>query len=583
VGHRGRTVWLPWALAAAAMVAALAAWYRPGPIARGAAVVRFAQPPPAGGAFYEDVENSGLSVSPDGSQIAFSAGDASGPRRVWLRPIGALEASAVAGTDGAMSMFWSPDGRSLAYFTESKLRRVDLPGGTPVSICDVRAGIGFAGTWGADGQILFSSIEGEAIFKVAASGGVPTAFLKPDPDRGETRVNWPLFLPDGRRFLYLDRTRDGSGRLKLAEPGRPARDVMPLQSNVGYVEPGYLVFAQEGSLVGQRFDLAAGQVVGAPFSIATAVNYFFSTSSANFAASPSGTLVFQSHEDDRRLVWFDRSGREVATVGNSGQIKSPRLSPDERWVAFDRLLAGAYDVWETDLARGAETRLTFGVSSEGIGAWAPDGKSLYFNADRGAPPEIFRKNLVTASEERVLPSSGTMQRPLDVSPDGKTLLYTQRSAGGDHIWSVPLDGSRPPALAVDTPFEQEGARFSRDGRYFSFSSAPSGRTEVFVSPFPPTGEKILVSPNGGWEARWSVDGRELIYLSEAGRPMSVPIQTKPSLLVGTPVPLFAADAGRHWADFDVSASGRLLAVVVDSRSAGQPLTVVLHWTAGLDR
>jgi eukaryotic-like serine/threonine-protein kinase len=575
----------PWIVAAAATIVAAAALLRPmmlnSPVV--AAPVRFLLPPPPGAAFYQSPENMGLAISPDGSRLAFTARAATGTARVWLRPIATLDATAVAGTDDATSLFWSPDGRSLAFFTGDKLRRIDLPGGSPVSICDVREGIGFSGTWGADGKILFASIEGEAIFRVPASGGTPVSALKPDPARGETRLNWPSFLPDGRRFLYLARRRDGSGHLMLGEAGKDPREVMPLQSPAQYVDPGYLVFAREGALVGQRFDLARSAVGGAPFSIADPVSYFFTTSVARFATSANGALFYQPHDNEQRLVWFDRSGRDLGAVGDVGQYKGQRLSPDERRVAFDRFARGAYDVWETDLERKAETRLTMDPSSEGTGPWMPDGRSLFYNADHGAPPQIFRKNLTTGHEESVLSASGTFQLPEDVSPDGKTLLYTQRAAGGNNIWMFALDGSRPPAMAVDSPFDEETVRFSRDGRFFSFHSNASGRWDVYVAPFPPTGETIRISPAGGYEARWSRDGKELFYLSADGHLTAVPIQTAPALQVGTPVSLFQIDPKRVWSQFDVSSAGRFLAVVSESRASQQPLTVVLNWTAGIGR
>ncbi|MBZ5558253.1 MAG: serine/threonine-protein kinase [Acidobacteriia bacterium] len=575
--------WVPWSVAAAAALVAVAAFLTPSPNAAIGSAVRFPLAPPPGGAFYVDYENTGLSVSPDGARVAFTAREASGPNRVWIRPSAALEATAVAGTDGATSLFWSPDGRSLAFFTGTKLRRMDVPGGSPVSICDVRQGIGFAGTWGADGQILFSSIEGEAIYTVAASGGVPAAIMKRDAGRDEARLNWPSFLPDGRRFLYLQRRRDGSGHLMLSEPGKASREVMPLQSSAQYVDPGYLVFAREGTLVGQRFDLARGALVGAPFSIADPVGYFLTTTVARFATSLSGTLVYQSHDNEQRLVWFDRSGRDEGAISGLGQYKGPRISPDDRRVAFDRLLGGAFDVWETDLERRVETRLTLGASSESAGPWMPDGRSLFFNADRGAPPEIFLKDLTTGKDVAVLPANNTFQAPLDVSPDGNTLLYAQRDAHGDHIWSFARDGSRPPAAAVGSQFEEEEARFSRDGRFFSFSSNASGRWELYVSPFPPTGEHTRISTTGAYAARWSRDGKELFYLSADGHLMAVPIQTSPVLHVGTAVSLFEVNPSRTWSQFDVSSTGRFLAVVSETRASQQPLTVVLNWTAGIGR
>jgi serine/threonine protein kinase len=571
---------MPWMLAAAAVVAAVAMALRPAaPVSAARQTVRLALPPPPGGEFLRTYETSSLSVSPDGSLVAFVGRSGEDTRRIWVRALSELDARPLAGTDDAMSMFWSPDGRSLAYFGGGKLRRIDMPGGAPVTICDARDGIGFAGTWGADGRILFASVEGEAIWSVAAGGGVAAALLKSDPNR--VRLNWPVFLPDGRRFLFLERHADASGHLMLAEPGVAPREVRPMQSNAGYVAPGYLVFAAEGALLAQRFDASKGTVSGDPFSIADQVSYFFTTSLASFATSVGGTLVYTGHNDEQRLSWFDRSGRRLGTIGEPGGYQSPRLSPDGRRLAFDRSKAGAFDIWEMDLERASETRLTFGKSSEGGTVWNPDGRSLFFRADQGGPPRIFRKDLVSGRETLALPGSGTMQEPEDVSRDGRTLIFTQRAAGGFDIWQWPTDGSRPPAVVAATPFDQESPRFSPDARTMSFFSNVSGRYEVYVAPFPPTGQQSRVSVAGGYNARWSRDGRELFYLSGDGALMAAPVRTGSPVTIGTPIALFTT--APRWSDFDVDSTGRFVAIVTESRSAAQPLTVVLNWTAGLDR
>jgi serine/threonine protein kinase/Tol biopolymer transport system component len=582
---RGRLLSLvPWALAALAAVIAVAIVVRtrpPAPSAAWSSVVRFPVPPPLGGSFFESYESTTLSVSPDGSTIAFSGQSGDEPRRIWLRSLAELEARPLAGTDGGSSMFWSPDGRSLAYFAGGKLRRIEVRGGAPVSICDVREVIGFAGTWGADGQILFASIEGEAIWSVPASGGAPVALLKADPSLNLMRLNWPVFLPDGRRFLYLQRRADGSGHLMLAEPGVAPREVRPMQSNAGYAAPGYLLFAAEGALLAQRFDASKGTVSGEPFSVAPQVAYFFTTSVAGFATSPGGALVYSGHDDEQRLIWFDRTGRNLGAIGDPGRYQSPRLSPDGRRLAFDRFKAGAFDIWELDFERGNETRLTFGQSSEGGTVWSPDGRSLFFRADQGAPPRIFRKDLVSGRETLALPGSGTMQEAEDLSRDGRTLLFTQRTVGGFDIWQWPTDDSRPATVVAATPFDEQSVRFAPDGRAISFHSNVSGRYEVYVAPFPPTGQQTRVSTAGGYLARWSRDGRELYYLGGDGRLMAAPVQTTGPVALGAPIALFAM--APPWADFDVDSTGRFVAVVTERRSAQQPLTAVLNWTAALDR
>jgi len=579
----GGTGWLPWIAIAALALAAVAAatlWRRPIPqLQVTPKAVRFSIPPPANGAFYEFFENTGLSVSPDGTRIAFTARTGAEPFRIWMRPVADLDAKPLAGTEGATSLFWSPDGGSLAFFTPTKLRRIDLRSGAPVSICDVREGIGFTGTWGADGQILFSSIEGEAIWSVPAGGGAATAMMKPDAAAGEARLNWPSFLPDGRRLLYLQRRRDGSSHLMLLEPGAGAKHVMPLESSAQYVEPGYLVFAAEGALVGQRFDLSRAAVTDAPFSIADAVGYFRTTTVARFAVSPTGTLVYSAHNDTQHLGWFSRAGRDEGTLGTPGQYQRVRFSADGRQLAFGRERAGQMDLWTTDLERQIETRLTSRQSSENPGPFMPDGRSLFFDGTVGGPPQIFLKNLATGEEKSVMAPSGTLQESQDVSPDGRTLLFTQRAVGGFDIWRFPLDGSGPAAPVAASQFDELVARFSPDGRFISFQSNASGRSEIYIAPFPPTGGQVRVSTEGGRQARWSSDGREILYLSADGRVMAVPVRTVPVLSVGTPVPLF--ELKRPWVAFDLSSTGRLLAIVRETNAAEQPLTAVLNWTAEL--
>ena len=212
-----------------------------------------------------------FAFSPDGSQIAFlSAG------KIWLRPLSAPEARAMAGTDGADSGFWSPDGRSIGFFTANKLWRVDLSGGAPVPICDVPDAAGYAGTWGAGGQMLFAGMRGDAIYRVSTSGGKPVAIVKADRARGETRVRWPWFLPDGKSFLYHSSREGASGSLMFSPPEGPARPLFSMLSRVEYVDPGYLVFVKDGTLLAQRFDTRSGMVSGEPFSIADSVGYYLS-------------------------------------------------------------------------------------------------------------------------------------------------------------------------------------------------------------------------------------------------------------------------------------------------------------------
>jgi Tol biopolymer transport system component len=590
-----RARWLPWFVAGAALVLAAAAALRKGPPpAQPQPTIRFSVPAPANGAFSYHVEVSFLAVSPDGSRLAYVASDPQGGQRIFLRPLSAPDARPIPGTEGANSLFFSPDGRSIAFFAEGKLKRVELSGGAAVSICDVAlVGPYWSGTWGRGGDILFAGVtRGRGIFRVSAAGGVPAEVIRVDASRGEARVGWPWFLPDGERFLYLLRHLDGHGNLMLEEPGKKPRLVMAMQSAVQYVDPGYLVFAREGTLLAQRFDPERGQVSGELFSIAERVRYFLTTGSASFAASRTGTLAYQSQEDVSRLTWLDRTGRELGSVGPPGAYLGVSIAPDGRRVLSDRTRPGigTYGVWSLDLERGTETPVTSGPDTEIYPILLPGGRSVVYSVDRGTSPQLFRKDLATGEEEKLLSGEG-FQIADDVSPDGRSLLYRQASEHGwFDVWVLPLTGGGKPAPFVQSPFNKADARFSPDGRYVAMITTESGRPEVYVMAYPGPGERTRVSTGGAQGLRWSRDGRELLYVSADRHMTSVPVKTSPSLELGAPTALFAL-SGADWKGFDVFWKGfdvspdakRFLAIVPKITANELPLEVVVNWTAALKK
>ena len=558
-------------------------WYRSVAPVPSVPAVRFAVPPPAGGRFAGNVERTFLSLSPDGSQLAFVAGVGSNPSQVWLRPISALEARPIPGTEGAQSVFWAPDSRSFGFFAGNKLKRADVSGSAVVPICDASEG-GMYGTWGEDGQILFASVVGEAVFRVSTAGGTPVPEITRDLSRDEVRVNWPWFLPDGKRFLYLSRSKDGSGRIMLAEPGKAPRPLVSAISNPQWVEPDILIFAHDGTIVGQRVDLSQARATGEPVAIAGPIDHFFSTGRAMFTASRNGVLAYHSHQDSDRLVWVDRAGQALGAIGVDGFYRSVRLSPDGQTVLFDRRYptpAGTLDVLTFRLDRNLETRLTSDPGSEGFPVWMPGGRGVVFMADRGGAPHLFRIDIATGADDELLPP-WRFQQPEDISAAGD-IIFTERTARGNYDVRVLRGGARPVTSDVFTSaFDEQQPRLSPDNRAIAFSTNESGRYELYVTSFPPKGAKVSVSADGALAPRWAPDGRELFYLSADGRLMVVPVRTQPTLDVGAPMPLFALTAAARWKDFDVARDGKkFLAIVPQSRANEQPLTVVVNWTAGL--
>jgi eukaryotic-like serine/threonine-protein kinase len=571
---------LPWVVAAIASgVAAAMLLRRPAPPAETARQIRFALPPPEGGRFAGWTEATTYTLSPDGSTLAFIATDTKG-RRIFLQPLSSLHAKALEGTEGALAAFWSPDGKSLGFFADEKLKRLDLGSGAAVPICNVRSGSGITGTWGADGQILFASIEGNAIFRVSTAGGEPVAERQRQPEAGIQRVVWPSFLPDGKRYLYLIRRPDRTYRIMFAEMGGTAREVRPSDSFAQYVAPGYLVFAREGALLAQRFDATTGRVEGEPVAIAEPVMSFTTVGWASFAVSAHGVLAYASPGNRARLHWFDRTGHDEALESTASMLWV-RFSPDGRRALFNREdpRTGNLDIWSLDLARGVESRVTSDPDTETYGLLLPDG-SLVYSEPRGASPQLFRRNLGTGETREVVPE-GSFQIAQDVTPDARTLVFAERLGyGAWDLFQVALAGG-PAQPLLATPFDEIDLRLSPDGRFAAFVSNEPGRGEVYVAPFPKLGERTRVTQEGASGPRWSRDGRELFYVTADRRLVAVPVRTGASIELGTPHTLFALPSKYRWASYDVAPDGRFLAIVPEALASEQPLTVVVNWMADL--
>jgi len=568
-----RALWLAWSVAAVAAGLAAVTLLRTPPPPEPSPSLRFQIPPPAGTRFAGWAESTTFALSPDGRTLAFVATDAKG-RRMYLRDLSSLDAKPLEGTEGAQSAFWSPDGQAIAFFADSKLKRMQLGSGTPVPICDVRPGTGITGTWGADGQILFASIEGEAIFRVQSEGGAPEKVRERDLATGVQRVTWPSFLPDGRRYLYLIRKADRRFRIMLGEPGQPGREVREADSFALYLAPGYLVFARDGTLLAQRFDSDRARVSGEPIAVAEPVASFATVGWASFAVSPNGVLAYASDANRARLGWFDRSGHHQP-LDSTAAMLWVRFSPDGRRALFNRADArtGNLDIWALDVARGVETRLTSDPDTEAYGLLLPDG-GLVYSEPRGSSPQLIRRDLATG-ETRELTTPGSFQTIQDVTPDGKTLVFAERIAHG--VWDMfALDTAGGPARPLlSTPFAEIDLRLSPDGRYAAFVSSEPGRNEVYVAPFPRLGERVRVTQEGAYAPCWSRDGKELFYLTPDRRLVAVSVSAASPPLLGPPRTLFTVQGPYRWPSFDVAPDGRFLAIVPESLSSEKPLTVLV--------
>jgi Tol biopolymer transport system component len=339
--------------------------------------------------------------------------------------------------------------------------------------------------------------------------------------------------------------------------------------------------------VAQSFDASTGTLAGEPVAIAASVRFFLTTAAAQFSTSPNGSLVFQSQNDRSRLAWLNRSGLEVGTVGSPGTYLDVRLAPSGRTAMVSRTLpaTGTYDIWSVDLDRGTETRVTLNdIATEIEGIVVPGDEAMFFaGTTRAGALRLMRRDLRTGRDEPVMPQGRQMQGVDDVSRDGRRLVYDERTAKGNfNLWTLPLTGPAVPAPIRESAFNETGFRFAPDGDHYAFISDESGRSEVYVSHLS-GGGKTMVSIGGGFDARWSRGGREIVYVAPDLRMMAVPVQTTPEVVLGKPTTLFAMTVKR-WVSYDVSPDGERFLVVIPEVIAGeQPLTAFVNMAASVER
>ncbi len=529
-----------------------------------------------------------LAISPDGRQIAFVA-DSEGRSRLWVRSLDSSSARTLPGTDNASYPFWSPDSRSLGFFAETELKRLDLEDGSVRRLAT--AGLGGGGTWNREDIILFADTPGSSLVRVSANGGPVAAATTLVPPQ-HTGHGFPQFLPDGRHFLFYARGTPESRGVYVGELDRSElRRLADTDSPAVLVAPGHVLFVRQGALFAQAFDPDRATLSGTASPV---VDRVVTDPRRVPAVSASGTsaIVYRpgTWQAARQFVWLDRSGREIGKLGerDTGYSIGPTLSPDGRRVAMHRQSGGTGDVWLLDTARAVLSRSTVNPAQDVFPTWSPDGSRILFASNRNGGYDLYVMPAGGGPEERVM-SSGAMDStskiPTDWSRDGH-VLFNHLGPAGQDISALSLDGTRTVVPVAQSRFDERDGQFSPDGKWVAYQSNESGRFEVYVQPFPGPGAKSQISGNGGAQVRWRGDGREVLYVALDGRLMSVPIVpgSKPDALdVGTPVPLFLTRIGgavqsANRPQYIVSADGQrfLMNSLLDEPIA--PITLVLNWS-----
>jgi hypothetical protein len=578
VTRRGNRERLAWAVAGIALLAAVAAGAmllkRPATEPR---AVRLSLEMPTKAPF-ESFDHA--AVSPDGRLIALIAHDPAGRRSIWIRPLGSLQANAISGTEDALQLFWSPDSRSIGFFADGRLKRIEASGGPPQVLAEAPNPSG--GSWSRNGVILFCPNQYGPLVRIPAAGGAPVPATK--LATGEDSHLWPSFLPDGRHFVFLGDasiTPNHSIRLGSLDSVESDKLVPGAVTSLAAAPPDWILFVRAGALVAQRLDISARKLVGEAVPLGERIASNDIQHGFEFSVSATGVLLYRSADPDSQLVWFDRSGKRRGTVGEPGRYGRLELSPDEKKVVFERLDADGRhaNLWLVDLARGSTSRLTSTASSDYAPVWSPDGSRLLFGSARTGLGDLFEIGAGGSGERQVFHDDHD-KNPMDWSPDGRLALFLSvSSATREDVWMINLaDGKAAPLVA--TRFSEVDARFSPDGKWFAYCSDESGRPEIYVQSLADAANRHQVSVAGGVRPRWRGDGRELFF-GTAGGLQSVDIRTDHGFEASQPRELFK---GPPAVDYAATKDGqRFLAAVLVDDNPFHPPTVVLNWTAELPK
>jgi Tol biopolymer transport system component len=582
---------LPWiAVIALSLIAAIGAYIAHSPSPPQTIVSEISAPQDASFVLRGNIAGPPV-LSPDGQRLAFAVIGSDKQQKLWIRQLSAATAQSIEGTEGATFPFWSSDSRSLGFFANGNLNRIDITGGPAIAIAEAPQGRG--GAWGADGTILYTPGFSSPLYRVAASGSSPQPVTKLGAARLETTHRWPQFLPDGKHFLFFARgaTEQSNATYAASVNGGEPKLLLHGDSSALYATPGYLLFVRQGTLMAQQFDASNLTLIGDAIAVAKNVEVNLSVWRGTFTASENGILVYHNGSgagQSTRLLWFDRTGKQIGETGAPSDYGTVSLSPDgHRLAVTEGLNTGNLSIWVYDVLRGIPTRLTFSAGTNGQPRWSADGKTIAFVSNQSGPAHLYRKSADGSGDASPLVVDNAQESHPSFSSDGRSLIF-ERQAASHHqeIWSLPLFGNAKAFLVIQNQqFDIFQPALSPDGKWLAYMSPESGRQEIYVVPFVQGSGKWLVSTGGGHFPLWRRDGKELFYLSLDNKVVSAEIAAqRTSLAIGKVTPLFQANpvSTNGW-PYDVSSDGKKFIVTQADEKTAEPLTIIVNWPALLKK
>jgi serine/threonine-protein kinase len=511
--------------------------------------------------------------------------------QLYLRSLDDFVDRLIPGTANPGPMvFFSPDGKSIGFFAEGKLKKTSLAGGSPITLCDAPTGFR-SGDWFEDTIVFTATLEsGRGLYRVSANGGEPEMLATANSDGGEQRYMLPDFLPDGKYLLLTIESSTGFQTALLSLETGERKVVLENARQARYLSTGHLVYAQSrtGNLMVVPFDLAALEVTGDSVPVVQGVGQGL-VQSVDYAISDNGTLVYVPSTTliglKRTLVWVDREGQEESLAAvPQGYQAPPRISPDGSRLAISIADSGGSDIWIYDLEREIPTRLTFDPAADQFPLWTPDGQRIVFGSDRAEGGSgLFWKAADGTGQVERLTTGPANHTPLTFSPDGKRLVLSQ----GTDLYVLSMEGERASQPLFQRQFRENDGMISPDGHWIAYPSQESGQYEIYLRSFPNVEEgKWQISRDGGTEPVWGPNGQELFYRNGGGAMMVVGIKTEPTFTAGSPMVLFT---GRYAfsgsvVNYDISPDGQRFLMIKEANDVGQgQINVVLNWFEELKR